>query len=276
MPTSLTEDLAHARLIERLTPAMHEAGALIERHRAAGAKAREKHGKDGRGASPVTDADEEAELLLAAAIRRFDPEAVIIGEEAVSAGIRPEAGQRFWLIDPLDGTRDYVDGGRDYSVNIGLIDGGAPALGLVLHPPTATLWTGAVGLGAWKESPGQARSPISARSLASPPSVVTSRSHPDPRTGAWIRALGQSHIQPSGSSLKFCLLAEGLADLYPRFGPTSQWDTAAADAVLRAAGGITLAPGGGPLGYGKADYLNGPFLALGEPESAGRLPAFNA
>ena len=274
MTTSLSEDLAHARLIERLTPAMQAAGQLIERHRAAGATARQKPGDDGRGASPVTDADEEAEALLAAAIRAVDEQAVIIGEEAVAAGIRPEAGQRFWLIDPLDGTRDYVDGGQDYTFNIGLVEDGVPMVGLVLHPPTGTLWTGAIGLGAWKEAPGLPRIAIRSRPLATPPLVVTSRSHLDPRTRAWVDALGSSDCRPSGSSLKFCLLAEGAADIYPRFGPTSEWDTAAADAILRAAGGATLAPGGEPFAYGKPDYLNGPFLALGESGAEARLPPF--
>lgn len=274
MNLRLAQDLAHAELIERLTPAMRAAAVLIEQHRAGGISAREKAGKDGWGASPVTEADEAAEHLLTAAIRAIHPDAVIVGEEATAAGIQPEATSRFWLIDPLDGTRDYVEGGLDYSVNIGLVEDGVPTLGLVLHPPTGTLWTGSLGLGAWKETATEARHAIHTRPLAAMPSIVTSRSHLDDRTKAWVAALGESSSHPAGSSLKFCLLAEGAADIYPRYGPTSEWDTAAADAILRAAGGITLAPGGAPLPYGKARYLNGPFLALGDPSSAGRLPAF--
>ena len=274
MTPRLAQDLAHAELIERLTPAMRAAAELIEQHRAAGISAREKAGADGWGPSPVTEADEAAERLLTDAIRAIDPEAVIVGEEATAAGIQPDAARRFWLIDPLDGTRDYVEGGHDYSVNIGLVEDGVPTLGLVLHPPSGTLWTGAAGLGAWKQAAGRSRQPIHAKALPPVPSVVTSRSHLDPQTKAWVAALGECRSHPSGSSLKFCLLAEGAADIYPRYGPTSEWDTAAADAILRAAGGITLAPGGAPLAYGKARYLNGPFLALGDPAGAGRLPAF--
>lgn len=274
MNLRLAQDLAHAELIERLTPAMRAAGVLIEQHRADGISSREKAGSDGWGSSPVTEADEAAEHLLTAAIREIDPDAVIVGEEATAAGIQPDATSRFWLIDPLDGTRDYVEGGNDYSVNIGLVENGVPTMGLVLHPPSGTLWTGSTGLGAWKEAPESPRHAIHARPLAGPPTIVTSRSHLDERTKAWVAALGESSTHPSGSSLKFCLLAEGAADIYPRFGPTSEWDTAAADAILRAAGGITLAPGGEPFAYGKARYLNGPFLALADPAAAGRLPPF--
>lgn len=274
MTPRLAEDLAHAELIERLTPGMHAAAKLIESHRASGIVSREKDGTHGSPASPVTQADEAAEKLLTQAIRAIDPHAVIVGEEASAAGIQPAATRRFWLIDPLDGTRDYVNGGEDYSVNIGLVEDGVPTLGLVLHPPSGTLWTGATGLGAWKHAPGEARRPIHARPQAEAPHIVTSRSHLDDRTRAWVSALGACSTHPSGSSLKFCLLAEGAADIYPRYGPTCEWDTAAADAILRAAGGITLAPGKTVFAYGKPDYRNGPFLALGDPSAADSLPDF--
>ncbi len=267
---SLSQDLAHAELLEALAPALREAGLLIERLKAGGLVQRDKADK-----SPVTEADEAAEALLEAAIRAIDPDAVIVGEEAVAAGIRPDATARFWLIDPLDGTKDFVGGGSDYSVNVGLVEDGVPTLGLVLHPPTGTLWTGAVGLGAWKEAPNEARKAIRSRPFpGASPRVVTSRSHLDEQTKAWCAACEGADTQPSGSSLKFCLLAEGAADAYPRFGPTSEWDTAAADALLRAAGGITLAGDGQPLAYGKPRYLNGAFLAIADPGAAFRLPKF--
>ncbi len=269
---SLTEDLAHAELLEVLAPAVREAGQLIERLKASGLVQRTKADK-----SPVTEADEAAERLLDAAIRKLDPEAVIVGEEAVSAGILPDATARFWLIDPLDGTRDFMNGGSDYSVNVGLIENGVPTLGLVLHPPTATLWTGAGGLGAWKEAPDLARTAIRTRPYpGAAPRIVTSRSHLDDRTRAWCEACTAADTHPSGSSLKFCLLAEGTADAYPRFGPTSEWDTAAADAILRAAGGMTLGGDGKPLGYGKPRYLNGPFLAVADQTAPPKLPPFAA
>jgi 3'(2'), 5'-bisphosphate nucleotidase len=200
-----------------------------------------------------------------------------VGEEAAAAGILPAATGRFWLIDPLDGTKDFVGGGTDYSVNVGLIEDGIPTLGLVLHPPTGLLWTGATGLGAWKEGPETPRQAIRARPYpGTAPLVVTSRSHLDERTRAWCAACAGATTQPSGSSLKFCLLAEGAADAYPRFGPTSEWDTAAADAILRAAGGLTLGRDGQPFAYGKPRYLNGPFLAVADPGAPAQLPAFTA
>lgn len=247
---------------------MREAGVLIERLKAQSPGERRKADR-----SPVTEADEAAEALLTAAIRALDPEAPILGEEASAAGVAgaTAGAARFWLIDPLDGTRSYVDGGTDYSVNVGLIEGGMPTVGLVLHPPAGTLWTGAAGLGAWKET-GAERTAIRSRTLAGSPKLVTSRSHLDQATRDWCARVPGATIEASGSSLKFCLLAEGLADAYPRFGETCEWDTAAADAILRAAGGITLGRDGAPLGYGKPGGLNGPFLALGDPEAAGSLP----
>lgn len=268
--SSLTQDLAHAELLEALAPALREAGALIEKLKAGGLASRDKADK-----SPVTEADEAAEMLLETAIRQIDPQAVIVGEEAVAAGILPEPSGRFWLIDPLDGTRDFIGGGTDYSVNVGLVEAGVPTLGLVLHPPTGHLWTGAKGLGAWKEGPDLPRQAIRARPWSgTAPLVVTSRSHLDDRTRAWCEACAGATTRPSGSSLKFCLLAEGEADAYPRFGPTSEWDTAAADAILRAAGGLTLGGDGEPFAYGKARYLNGPFLAVADPAAPALLPAF--
>ncbi len=268
----LTEDLAHAELLEALAPALRDAGLLIERLKAGGLVHWDKADK-----SPVTEADEAAEALLEAAIRSLDSEAVIVGEEAAAAGTLPDATARYWLIDPLDGTRDFVAGGTDYSVNVGLIEDGVPTLGLVLHPPTGTLWTGAAGLGAWKEAPGTPRHAIRARPLpGTGPRIVTSRSHLDAETRAWCEACPGADTHPSGSSLKFCLLAEGGADAYPRFGPTSEWDTAAADAILRAAGGLTLGGDGIPLVYGKPGYLNGPFLAVADPGAPSKLPPFSA
>lgn len=270
--SSLTQDLAHAELLEALAPALREAGTLIEQMKAGGLESRDKADQ-----SPVTEADEAAERLLEAAIRRIDPGAVIVGEEAAAAGLLPDAAERFWLIDPLDGTKDFIAGGPDYSVNVGLVQDGIPMLGLVLHPPTGHLWTGAIGLGAWKEGPDIPRQAIRARPYqGNAPLVVTSRSHLDERTRAWCAACAGAILQPSGSSLKFCLLAEGAADAYPRFGPTSEWDTAAADAILRAAGGLTLGQDGQPFSYGKPRYLNGPFLAVADPGAPAQLPAFSA
>jgi 3'(2'), 5'-bisphosphate nucleotidase len=253
-------------LIEALTPAVREAGILIERIKAEGVVARDK-----ADASPVTIADEQAEVLLTAAIANADPGALIVGEEASAAGQKPDPTARFWLIDPLDGTRDFMRGGTDYSVNIALIEAGVPVLGIVLAPHDGTLWAGASGYGAFLERDGT-HELISTRPFAATPIVVTSRSHLDDETRAYAASIPNADVRPSGSSLKFCLLAEGAADVYPRFGPTSEWDTAAGDAVLRAAGGITHHPDGSLFAYGKPEFLNGSFLAVGDPSALTRLP----
>ena len=256
----------HDRLIEALIPAVREAGALIERIRRAGIVARDK-----ADASPVTEADEAAERLLTVAIAAADPHALIVGEEACAAGVKPDPCARFWLIDPLDGTRDFIAGYPDYSVNVALIEAGEPVLGLVLAPRDGTLWAGAAGAGAFRERDGK-RLTVATRQFGVAPVVVTSRSHLDDATRAYAAAIPGADTRPSGSSLKFCLLAEGSADVYPRFGPTSEWDTAAGDAVLRAAGGATRQPGGAAFAYGKPGYLNGAFLAVGDPGAYAKLP----
>lgn len=248
---------------------MREAGRTIEALKAAGLAARDK-----ADASPVTEADEAAERILEAAVRTLEPDAVIIGEEAASAGHLPAPRPRFWLIDPLDGTRDFLAGREGYTVNLALVVEGVPAFGLVLHPPSGRLWIGARGEGAWRAAADGTTQPIRTRALPAAPALVVSHSHLDDRTRSWADAIAGATRASAGSSIKFCLLAEGAADAYPRFGPTMEWDTAAADAVLRAAGGLTLGTDGAPLGYGKPGYRNGPFLALGEPAALGKLPAF--
>ena len=252
-------------LVEALVPAVREAGRLIETIRLGGHVTRHK-----ADASPVTEADEAAELLLTAAIRVVDG-APIVGEEAHAGGHRPEPSARFWLIDPLDGTRDFIAGRPDYSVNVALIEHGRPVLGLVLSPRNGMLWAGSAGHGAYREPDSGTRQTITTRLFAKPPTVVVSHSHLDDATKAYLVTLGLVQLEPAGSSLKFCRLAEGSADVYPRFGPTCEWDTAAGHAVLLAAGGAMHAAGGGEFGYGKAGYLNGGFLAVGDAGAFGVL-----
>lgn len=254
-----------------LIRAMREASAFIQQVKADGIVHRDK-----ADASPVTEADEGAERILEAAVRALDPDAVIVGEEAASAGHLPALVARFWLIDPLDGTRDFVAGRDGYTVNVGLVVHGAPVLGLVLHPPTGRLWMGAIGHGAVLEDAAGRQQPVRSRRLAAPPRLVVSHSHLDPRTQAWVDAIPGATRDSAGSSIKFCTLAEGGADAYPRYGPTMEWDTAAGDAVLRAAGGITLGTDGRPFAYGKPGYRNTPLLALGDPAAQAALPSFGA
>ena len=260
--------MTSAELIEALIPAMRAAAAVIEQVRERGIVHRDKS-----DASPVTEADEAAELLLTAAIRAVD-DAPIVGEEAHAAGHRPDPCARFWLIDPLDGTKDFIAGRAAYSVNVALVEGGEPVLGLVLSPRDGVLWAGARGLGAFRQDSADApRVPISTAPMRPLPVVVVSHSHLDQATRDWVTALGACALEPAGSSLKFCRVAEGSADAYPRYGPTCEWDTAAGHAVLLAAGGAMRAAGGGAFGYGKPAYMNGGFLAVGDEGAFGRLPA---
>lgn len=252
--------------LDALIPVIREAGVLIEQIRESGAEARAKADR-----SPVTEADERAEALIVAALRRIDPDTLIVGEEACEADGKPDIEARFWLIDPLDGTRSFLDGGADYSVNIGLVENGVPVFGIVMAPRSGTIWAGAEGIGAWRYDGDDVR-PIHCRALPPRPVVVTSRSHNDERTMNYVASIANADVKPSGSSLKFCMIAEGEADIYPRYGPTSEWDTAAAHAVLLAAGGAMVDEAGAPFRYGKPAYLNGPFLAIGDPSAYAALP----
>ena len=244
---------------------MREAGRLIETIRERGAATRHK-----ADASPVTEADEAAEALLTAAIHAVDA-APIVAEEAHAAGYRPARCERFWLIDPLDGTRDFIAGRAAYSVNVALIEAGVPVLGLVLSPRDGILWAGMAGH-AFRQDAGEPREPITTRLRATPPTVVVSHSHLDEATKAYLARLGLVTLEPAGSSLKFCRLAEGSADVYPRYGPTAEWDTAAGHAVLLAAGGAMRGLDGDDFTYCKPGYLNGPFLAVGDAASFDVLP----
>ncbi len=254
------------RLLDAIVPAVREAGRLIETIRLGGHAVRHK-----ADASPVTEADEAAEELLTAAIRAVDT-APIVGEEAHAGGHRPEPCARFWLIDPLDGTKDFIAGRPGYSVNVALVEEGCPVLGLVMSPRDGMLWAGAAGCGAYREPDGGKRQVITTRLYRRPPTVVVSHSHLDAATKAYLVTLGPVQLEPAGSSLKFCRLAEGSADVYPRFGPTCEWDTAAGHAVLLTAGGAMRTAGGGEFSYGKPGYLNGGFLAVGDVGAFGVLP----
>jgi len=219
-----------------------------------------------KDATPVTVADEESEQLILAALKKLTPGIPVASEEQMSAaGVWTQAPSRFWLVDPLDGTREFASRNGEFSVNIGLVDGGRPILGAV-HGPTSDVTWGAAGPGTaavWRGN--AAPKPIRAR--RTPPDgaiVLESRSHGD--RAALDAFLGEHKIggrKQSGSALKFGLLAEGEADLYPRFGPTMEWDTAAGHAVLNAAGGRIETLSGGPLLYGKPGLRNPDFIAWG-------------
>lgn len=224
--------------------------------------------------SPVTLADEKAEVIIAAALAEAYPDIPIIAEEACAAGHMPDTSKgRFFLVDPLDGTKEFINRSEDFTVNIALISEGRPVLGLVYAPAKGTLYRGgpegAEKLLIGRDGEIMSRHAITTRRCGEKPVAVASRSHNSPETVAFLQKEGVENFRSVGSSLKFCLVAEGEADLYPRFGRTMEWDTAAGDAVLRAAGGSTVDPTGKPMTYGKrnqpteSDFANTNFISWG-------------
>jgi 3'(2'), 5'-bisphosphate nucleotidase len=243
-------------LIDDLAVAAREAGEAILEIVRRGFEVEAK-----RDTSPVTEADRAAELIILAALARAAPGVPVIAEEEVAAGRIPTHDQTYFLVDPLDGTKEFIRGGDDYTVNIGLIENGVPKLGVVFAPATGRLHGGCVGEGAWLDE-GQGRVPVKTRARAELTTAVASKSHLNQATIDYLRAaVGECGFVSVGSSLKFCIVAEGKADIYPRAAPTSEWDTAAGHALLLAAGGLVDGPDGEPLRYGKKAFLNRAFVA---------------
>ncbi len=215
-------------------------------------------------ASPVTEADERAEQIISPALRRLAPGVPVVAEEAVSRGEVPEIGRRFWLVDPLDGTKEFISRNGEFTVNIALIEDGVPVLGVVLQPVGDVMFAGVLGEGAWREVQG-ARQSIACRPPAAGGLVVAgSRSHGDEAAmQAWLGDRPVAGRIAAGSSLKFGMVAAGQADLYPRLGRTMEWDTAAGHAVVLAAGGVVNDLQGRALRYGKPGFENPHFVAQG-------------
>jgi 3'(2'), 5'-bisphosphate nucleotidase len=218
--------------------------------------------------SPVTEADRRGEEVITSALEKMAPDIPLVGEEAKSEGHCPDiSGEVFWLVDPLDGTKEFVKKGSDFTVNIGLIKNGAPIAGFVLAPAMKTLYWGIKGIGAWTadvtENGITNQREVKTRT-ANPDDlvIVASKSHRSAELEAWLSHFPNAKHVSIGSSLKLCLLATGQADLYPRLGPTCEWDTAAAHAVLVAAGGSVEVADGTPLEYAKdtKTFLNPWFL----------------
>jgi len=260
MPSSLST------LLIRLTGTALRAGREIMAIYASNVVAREK-----ADLSPVTEADEAAEKLILDELASSDPDVPVISEEAASAGRIPETGSLFYLVDPLDGTKEFLTRNGEFTVNIGLIRDGKPVAGVVYAPALGQIFAGELGRGAWSAKISGDATPSSDHWKAihvrteepSEPVVVASRSHMDAKTEAWLAGRGKHKLKSAGSSLKFCLLAKGEADFYPRFGRTMEWDTAAGHAVLAAAGGTVVTESGEPLTYGKSSggYANPGFIA---------------
>jgi 3'(2'), 5'-bisphosphate nucleotidase len=251
--------LAPILLLPKVIAIAERAGAVILEHYHGDTTVRAK-----ADASPVTAADEAGEAVILAGLRELSPEIPIVAEEAVAAGQVPEVGTGpFWLVDPLDGTKEFISRNGEFTVNIGLIENRQPILGVVLAPAKGLAWWGSIGQGACRRE-GEAVSQIRARPRPALGVVaVASRSHRDAETDAWLKREGIEDTVSAGSSLKFCLVAEGKADVYPRFGPTMEWDTAAGHAVLRAAGGRVATISGEPFLYTKPGFRNPGFIACG-------------
>ena len=227
--------------------------------------------------SMVCDADERAEAIILEGLANDLPRIPVIAEEAASRGEKPCCGRVFILVDPVDGTREFLHRNGEFTINIALIIDGAPAVGAVYAPAISKLWMAGTHACTFEIEPG---APLPAPHLrrdihvrAKPSGGLTalaSRSNADARTESFLAALPIAERRCAGSSLKFCILAEGSADVYPRFGPTMEWDTAAGDAVLRVAGGAVVDECGAVLRYGKAEahYRNGPFIAWGDRTGA--------
>jgi 3'(2'), 5'-bisphosphate nucleotidase len=255
-------------LLEGLVISAHAAGKAIWDIYQAGFEVTIK-----ADASPVTLADTAAEAIILADLARLAPGIAVVAEEEVAAGRIPTVGRQFFVVDPLDGTKEFVQRRGDFTVNIALIEDGQPSLGIVYAPAKDRMFAGDVTLKtAWTQevTPDQALSQASARrplAVRTPPKqgliAVASKSHNTPQTDAYLALYPIGERVSVGSSLKFCLVAAGEADLYPRLSPTCEWDTGAGHAVLLAAGGKVLALDGSPLVYGKKDFFNPGFLAGG-------------
>jgi 3'(2'), 5'-bisphosphate nucleotidase len=251
----------YSTLLPAVCAAAREAGALIlDIYEASAASSLPDKG-DG---SPVTVADLVGERAIHRALTALTPDIPIVGEEAHAQGRCPAVGERFWLVDALDGTREFINRNGEFTVNIGLVDQGYPVLGVVYAPALDALYAGSSTTGAFLDQGGQRRAIRCRVANLEGVDVVGSRSHGNASAmEAFLTVHSIRNYIGVGSSLKFCLVAEGRADLYPRLGRTMEWDTAAGHAVLSASGGTVTTLQAEPLRYGKLDYANPHFCAHG-------------
>jgi len=253
-----------ARLLPALREAVAEAGErILEVYR------RDFQVQDKADGTPLTEADRAAHEWLLKRLSRLTPDWPVLSEEseAVPHAVRRH-WDRYWLVDPLDGTREFIQRNGEFTVNVALVAAGRPVLGVVGAPVLDRVYAGLLGQGAWRAEGEAPPEPIRVRSYrGGPPVVVASRSHRGPALEGYLARLGEAlggyRTRACGSSLKFCLVAEGEADVYPRLGPTSEWDTAAAQCVVEAAGGRVVDFHGRPLAYNKPNLLNPWFVASG-------------
>jgi 3'(2'), 5'-bisphosphate nucleotidase len=253
--------LDYRRLLAIAEAAALDAGAAILRVYAEGFTVERK-----ADASPVTRADQIAEALVLEKLAAETPEIPVIAEEQAAAfGLPGRTPARFWLVDPLDGTKEFIRRNGEFTVNIALVEGDRAMLGVVHVPVEGVTYSAAGADSATRRKSGETPRPIATRAVPPlRPIVVHSRSHADePLLASYVASLKGAERRVSGSAVKFCLIAAGEADLYPRFGPTMEWDTAAGQAVLEAAGGAVTTLDGAPLRYGKPGFINTDFIARG-------------
>jgi 3'(2'), 5'-bisphosphate nucleotidase len=248
------------RLLPEIVALADRAGAVILEHYQGDVAVRAK-----ADASPVTAADEAAEAVILRHLAELTPDIPVVAEETVASGHVPDVDDRpFWLVDPLDGTKEFLSRNGEFTVNIALIEDRLPILGVVVAPARARAWWGARGKGAGARDPeGNTRAIAVRQAPAGRLVAIASRSHRDAETQAFLDQAGVAECISAGSSLKFCLVAEGQADLYPRFGRTMEWDVAAGHAVLAAAGGTVTTKDGAPFLYRKPGFENPAFIARG-------------
>ena len=248
-----------AALLARAAELAQQAAAVILAVRAGGFETRRKQDE-----SPVTEADHRAEALIAAGLRQATPNIQVIAEEEADAGFTHDPASDYWLVDPLDGTREFAAGHDQFTVNIGLVRHGAPVLGVVAVPALGELFGGIVGAGAWKRTAAGEHSLATRAPPAEGLTVAASRHYADDPALAELLARHKvASLANYGSALKILRVAEGVADFYPRLGRTMEWDTAGPQAVLEAAGGRLTDMAGHRLSYGKPGWDNPPFLCYG-------------
>jgi 3'(2'), 5'-bisphosphate nucleotidase len=254
-------------LMDALTALSVSAASAIQTAAGAGEV---RHKADG---SPVTPADEAADALIRDRLQELAPSLPVISEEYAPRPTLSGEDDSYFLVDPLDGTREFVAGRAEYTINIALMQGGAPILGIITAPAFGLIWRGIVGRGAERIAfaAGQRSPPDAIQARQNPEGkrvILASRSHLEARTRAYLDRFPQAEVMQCGSSIKFCRLAEGVADLYPRLAPTHDWDIAAGHGILKAAGGDVRAPDGSPVVYGSADLLIPAFIASAGPFTA--------
>ena len=249
-------------LAQQLLPIVDQAGAAIMKIYDGGFTVQHKEDD-----SPLTLADLESQRVILEGLKRITPNVPVLSEESAAAPwAERQTWRELWVVDPLDGTREFVKRNGEFTVNIALVVDHEPVLGVVSAPAQGLVFWGAQGVGAFTEHRGGKRTPIHTTAPQRPLRVIGSRSHASKETAAYLEKVAEHVLTGVGSSLKFCLLAEGKADLYPRFGPTSEWDTAAGQAVLQAAGGRVTRSDGHPMRYNcRESILNGDFIAFSDP-----------